>query len=295
MLSVSAYLHPCPERGTLLTGQPLELIGAGYQKFSHPMPAPMVNLREFGRLDYQMICILKGKGEFFINGVPQTYGPGTLLFYRPDVPQHYRYSPEDNTETYWVHFSGSSPEAVLTLLGLTLPQNQGFCPIPEGFQEAHISLLERMIREIQLGRPGNGCLAALYFQEFIAHCARFLEEKKHPSPLGREEIRQMITMIHRDYQQNRTVEEYAKLCNMSTGWLITCFKKATGMTPQQYILFTRVQRARELLSQTGLTIGEISRQVGFENPFYFSRVFKKFTGVSPSRYGKEGQAAPFSL
>ena len=57
-----------------------------------------------------------------------------------------------------------------------------------------------------------------------------------------------------------------------------------GMTPMQYITFLRITRAKELLRSTDYSIQEISSMVGYENPLYFSRIFKKQTGYSPSEY-----------
>jgi transcriptional regulator GlxA family with amidase domain len=62
------------------------------------------------------------------------------------------------------------------------------------------------------------------------------------------------------------------------------FKKATGLSPNQYYLDIRLNKAKELLTSTSLTVNEISYHAGFESIFYFSKLFKKKNGVSPKDY-----------
>ena len=74
---------------------------------------------------------------------------------------------------------------------------------------------------------------------------------------------------------------------MSVCWFIRCFKRYMGMTPLQYVTSIRITKAKDLLKNTAFTIQEVGRLVGYENPLYFSRIFKKQTGHSPSEYRKE--------
>ena len=71
---------------------------------------------------------------------------------------------------------------------------------------------------------------------------------------------------------------------MSTSWFIRGFKEYTGFTPMQYILSVRIANAQGLLETTDYNVSEISRIVGYDNPLYFSRIFRKQCGVSPSDF-----------
>ena len=74
---------------------------------------------------------------------------------------------------------------------------------------------------------------------------------------------------------------------MSTSWFIRNFKKYMGVTPMQYVLSLRMSNAESLLEMTDYNVTEISSIVGYENPLYFSRMFKKQRGLSPSEYRKK--------
>ena len=71
---------------------------------------------------------------------------------------------------------------------------------------------------------------------------------------------------------------------MSVCWFIRSFKRYTGVTPLQYITTIRINKAKELLKDSGYSIQEIGSLVGYDNQLYFSRMFKKQTGCSPSQY-----------
>jgi transcriptional regulator GlxA family with amidase domain len=73
---------------------------------------------------------------------------------------------------------------------------------------------------------------------------------------------------------------------MSTSWFGKSFAAAAGMSPKQYILDLRIRNAQILLETTDGTVSEIARIVGYDNPMYFSRLFRKAKGLSPLNYRK---------
>ena len=89
------------------------------------------------------------------------------------------------------------------------------------------------------------------------------------------------------YNTDLCIEEYARSKGMSVSWFIRNFKQYTGTTPIQYIVAVRIANAQMLLETTNDNITEIGHIVGYENPLYFSRIFKKQKGLSPSEYRKQ--------
>ena len=74
---------------------------------------------------------------------------------------------------------------------------------------------------------------------------------------------------------------------MSVSWFIRNFREYTGSTPTQYILSLRISNAQSLLENTSCNITEIAEIVGYDNPLYFSRLFKKQSGMSPSAFRRQ--------
>ena len=98
-------------------------------------------------------------------------------------------------------------------------------------------------------------------------------------------ITSAIEYIEQNYQMPLTVDELASHSNMSASRFFPCFKKEVGMTPFEYINRYRVNRAILLLiSDSRLSVEDISERTGFESSSYFRRVFKKTTGMSPREY-----------
>lgn len=107
------------------------------------------------------------------------------------------------------------------------------------------------------------------------------EEKLNPSVLE-----SIIEEIRRNYKDNITLTELAERYNISAGHLSSLLKEELGMPFSEYITSKRIQRAKELLDDESLSVDAIAREVGYKDYFYFTKVFKKAVGISPSKYRK---------
>ena len=99
--------------------------------------------------------------------------------------------------------------------------------------------------------------------------------------------RQMDTAasyFNQNYNHEINIDAYASSLGMSVSWFIRNFKKYTGKTPVQFITSLRMTNAQVLLENTTYSINEIARIVGYNNALYFSRIFHKQKGCSPSQY-----------
>jgi AraC-like DNA-binding protein len=86
------------------------------------------------------------------------------------------------------------------------------------------------------------------------------------------------------------IEDFARLAGVSVPHFFRCFNKATGASPMDWLRRERINQAKRLLSETDELIRVIAEQVGYRDPFYFSRDFRKLVGVSPRLYRKQEQA-----
>lgn len=131
---------------------------------------------------------------------------------------------------------------------------------------------------------GNACPAAspsAYCISAGTHTRAYSENEY----LDRE-MHSAVTYFNENYNQDISIENYAQTRGMSVSWFIRNFKKYTGMTPMQFIVSLRVNNAQILLEQTNYSIYEIAKIVGYDDQLYFSRLFRKQKGVSPSQYRK---------
>ena len=95
--------------------------------------------------------------------------------------------------------------------------------------------------------------------------------------------------IEKSYYSDITISNIAKDFHISRNYLYTLFKREYGVSPQDYLISYRIEMAKKLLKNTrdSLSINEIASSTGFDNPLYFSRIFRNRTGMSPSEYRKK--------
>jgi two-component system response regulator YesN len=90
--------------------------------------------------------------------------------------------------------------------------------------------------------------------------------------------------VRENYGEKLTLAAIASKIGISQGYLSSVFKKQTGGNLNDYINQMKIEKAKELLEKHEYMMYEISDMLGFENPYYFSKVFKKLTGITPSEY-----------
>ena len=93
-----------------------------------------------------------------------------------------------------------------------------------------------------------------------------------------------IEHIHRSFQKTIDVDSLAQMENMSCTAFRCAFKKHTGVSPVEYIIRQRISAACRLLAQTDRSVSAIAADVGYHDQYYFSRIFRKKTGLSPLKY-----------
>ena len=102
-------------------------------------------------------------------------------------------------------------------------------------------------------------------------------------------IRKGVEVFCDEWNQNEKIEKYAKMCGISVTYFYRCFRKWSGISPVEYRNRLRLSNAQSLLRCTDMQIKEIADTVGFEDPFYFCRVFSESFGLSPQAYRKQGR------
>lgn len=105
-----------------------------------------------------------------------------------------------------------------------------------------------------------------------------------------QQVAKILDYFHTHYDEQVLVSEVADMFDIDRRRIAYLFEKITGLTPIQYLTRYRISKAKELLTVSELTVSEVSEAVGYQDSFYFSRVFKHVTNMSPSQYRKEHQS-----
>ncbi|WP_336785312.1 helix-turn-helix domain-containing protein [Paenibacillus sp. MMO-177] len=283
MISISGDAHSWQERGIEDKEQFLAVNWCGYQRLQ---TRSLSRHREHGRVDFQLIYITGGKGRFRFANDNETIevASGSLVVYTPGQPQHYSYQAEDGTEVYWIHFTGYSAYDYLRQFGL-LKQ-----PVHTiGMMDEVTALFKKIIQELNSHRPLGSHMVNAYLLEMLTLLGRRLQTAEEPGQGRHPDINQMIAYIHEKYSDSLSISDLAGECSLSVFRFIHKFKEVTGMTPMKYITEIRINEAKKLLSESSLHVKEVAAVVGYDNPLYFSRIFRSTVGIPPSEYKKQFQ------
>ena len=252
-----------------------------YPSTNHPMRYSFSI--EKGRIlnEYQLVYISEGKGSFVSSSKKITeIKQGNLFLLFPGEWHNYRPEKSVGWYEYWIGFEGinmdnriksgffNKKEPVFNIgindeiihlykLAVMVAQNQSV-----GFQQMLAGIV-------------NLILGYVYSENKLLT----LEDLKVTNQINMAKV-----LIADNYYAGIRPEEIAQRVNMSYSWFRRIFKEYTGFAPSQYIQELKVQKSKELLTNTTMTSQEIAFEAGFETPYYFCLVFKKKTGYTPMEY-----------
>ena len=148
--------------------------------------------------------------------------------------------------------------------------------------------MREALYNIYLSRgPEPQCEALMtgYLYIFMAH---LMKEAREAMPnvgsSSSQYVLAAIKYIQFNYSHDISVDDIAKAVGVSRSHLYRAFQAVYGCSPSEYLIRCRLQRARQLLSATALPVGTVAASAGFEDPLYFSRLFRQRTGQSPSAW-----------
>jgi AraC-like DNA-binding protein len=276
----------------------LSCTGAGHAKYEPGEPYPslvhsrkyLVEVWERGRVldEFQLIYIHEGKGHLrFMNGDKESgealHG-GTLFLVLPGVWHTYSPSSETGWEEYWVGFKGEWANHLFEngIIGgrRVVHKNLVLGRIHSEFK----NLISYLNLQPQL--PQSELRQRLIQLLELMNDSGESKGGKHQGLL--ESVR---SSMEKEFRSNRSIEEYFNDGKNLTGHQCisyshfrTLFKQRFQLSPGQFLEQLRWSEAKKLLHLGQKSIKEIAAELGFENPYYFSRFFKKHQGVSPKHF-----------
>ena len=233
--------------------------------------------RSNGRLDYQIIYIYKGAGHYLVDNEWISLSAGNIVVFKPFEPQVYSYYANEEPEIYWIHFTGTECETILNKFSI---KN---CYIGENLLLKQ--LFQSIITELQIKKT--------HYQDIVLsnlYCVLAMISRLYKStllPFNNDfSIDSLVIHLNQKYMNKWTVSSMADYCKLSEGYFSHRFKKRMGISPMQYLNELRIEKAKELLETGTMNISNISAIVGFQDPLYFSKVFKRLMGASPDKFKK---------
>jgi AraC-like DNA-binding protein/nitrogen-specific signal transduction histidine kinase len=186
----------------------------------------------------------------------------------------------------------------LVLLDLMMPELDGFGVLEAMRSDPNlrhipvIILTAQLLSEADMARLSLGVGAILSkgvfsVEETFAQIRDVLELKRRSGTMSQQYVRKAISYIHTHYAEPLTRTHIAAHVGIHENYLTDCFHAEVGLTPIAYLNRFRIRQAGELLQSTMMNVTEIAQSVGFSDSGYFSRVFQRELGVSPSVYRRQ--------
>lgn len=239
---------------------------------------------DYGRVlnEYQMLYLLEGEGEFSSTHVKHAdIKGGDIFLLFPGEWHSYRPKPGSKWKSYWIGYRGKNMDDRVRY-GFLSPEKPVY---HVGYSGDIVNLYQWAMRVAQQ-EPA-------YAQQILAgvvnNLVGLMYSLERNIILGKEEgyvdmISKARQRIREEVESALTMQQIARELGVSYSNFRKLFKEYTGMSPALYQQDLRLQRAKELLSTTRLTIKEIAYRLCFESPDYFSSKFKTKVGYKPSQY-----------
>lgn len=239
---------------------------------------PVWNIQE-GRIGFHdLIYVYKGRAVYYMDGKPFKLEQGDMLYAPKGIVRKAYTDLEDLMHCYAFNFQIYNPSGEIS--GLPIP------PVTKIGLDTDLIELYREFNQAWLEKEEGYMLKCRAIFMLILHKLIIFHKRSmlHPRPDAR--IRKVKEHISMNYSGKITVDMLAETINLNPVYFGAFFKKHTGYSVKEYINLIRIRKSRDLLSTGEYSVKETAYLCGFEDIYYFSKVFKRITGTSPSYYVK---------
>jgi AraC family transcriptional regulator of arabinose operon len=254
----------------------LHATAAGY----YPLASYHECERTRGSEDYILLYCVDGQGFIEENGTQVVLKPNSYNILLKNTPHRYGSAPKKPWSIYWIHFNGKQADT------LYHRYSSGRTNTPKilTYDKARTDTFNYLLSSLQKEFDG------LLLESLYIHLLNLIASFTHPADQHHEAddvISKAIRFMKNNIRDNFELKHFASISNYSVTRFSQLFRMKTGYAPIQYFLQLKIQYACQYLSFTNMNVREVSQELGFTEQFYFSRIFKKLTGNSPSVYRKQ--------
>jgi len=238
--------------------------------------------RKSGCVDNILIYCLRGSGWYKIRDRHFTVKANEFILI-PATREPMRYGADENDPwtIYWCHFSGKDMDMFNKSFDIGLYDG----PHSIVFNEKGLQLWDTMYRNLEMGYSKenlyNTNLCLYHFVATFLFPEKHINEKKQDA---KDMIHETILYMRKELGSRLTIEDMAAMHQLSASHFSSLFRKSTGMSPMDYFIHLKLQKACLLLYTDDMKVKDIAQVMGYDDLFFFSRLFKKYQGMSPDQY-----------
>lgn len=234
------------------------------------------------KLEYHFISFFRTDFVYEKDGQLLSGSAGDMLIMPKGEIVHHgpREDAEEGFRNDWMYVQGDDFYALIKQYGLPV-----FEPFSTGGRNALGRAIEKIHRELSFADKGYAELCEIYMREAVIEIARAYASKVPRT--ARERLSELRGEMARDPKKNWTLRKMADFCGYSESRFSALFKDIYNVSPIAELISLRIENAKRLLIFSRMTVSEIADVVGFSSVYYFSKYFRKATGVTPSEYKRQ--------
>lgn len=233
----------------------------------------------------ELIYVCNGVGSFKIMNKKYPVKKGMLLYINHDVPYSIGLDETVPAGFFTVHFSYARVNFNDGKWDIQGETQMPSWPFAQELKEPYL-IEERFQKLVDCWNeklPGYEFIARTMLQQLIVIIMQNLNEES-PNFAMSLKVERIIQHMHQHINGKITVFELSKIVQMSPAYLSRSFKEATGYSIIEYFNRLKIDKSKELMMEGNKKIKEVSQELGFADEFYFSRMFKKAEGITPSEF-----------
>jgi len=248
----------------------------------------------------EIVIVQNGRGHYHVDGKDYPAEAGNLFIFNPGV--YHRSIPDvtcnqDFSEFYLAFNNVEFKNCVSGYFPLW-KNHQFYTKMPDGLRQDISKITQNLSKESKNWQPGQYFMLKSYLIQIICLILRYQQqlaigetEKEHPERYVFKNankkyiVQQIQKYLQEHYQEKTSLDQIAANMYLSSYYVSKIFKNETGDTPINYLISLRMQKAKELLNDyPDMSIQAVAASVGYEDAYHFSKLFKKYYGVSPLYY-----------
>lgn len=232
---------------------------------------------------HRILFVQEGEGTLLTQGKSFPVSEGSLCVLLSGNAHRIELAPGTKLKGRWVHFHASYEDRELY-------RNLNMQPtVRAADYEETLALYDRLFAWLASPRPTRGLRLKAIMLDLISGIVEqmAIDESEDAPTQDLQKLDAVMQYIDDHLADNITVEDLAKQVYLHPNYFIMFFKGLMGISPIQYVNNRRMEAAKNLLLDPESNVSEVANRVGMQI-YYFSRVFKSYTGLTPSRYRKQG-------
>lgn len=241
--------------------------------------------RESGCGQHILLYCTQGIGWVEIEGRKIKLKEDHVMVIPGKTPHQYKADEANPWSIYWFHFNGRK-----SLYFSNRLQNPLYLePNSKSRNEDRIALFEQIYNTLAMGYGiENLYFACTSFQYFLVSILfpNCYSQSNHQRATTNDVVNQCIHYMKENIEKKLTLTHLAQQFQYSTSRISALFKSKTGYSPIDYFIGLKIQKACQYLDHSPMSISQISIKLGMDDPLYFSRIFGRKMGMSPSEYRK---------